>query len=211
MKTVKAVRVIFEVGDTTLDGYQKPDGTYSMSRNGLVVLGILIGDSTGKKYAKPILEADKSSRELTKIQGQSASAKLMSLETFSAIVLAYAEIGNEKCKAIIFACFAESIERRLDNAFGKIRTEEERNERLKNRQSHREDFHPKFTAWLKLDGCEGTEYAIRVNEFKRVLGLPISSVDEYDSKELRKLDVAYIKYDVLRTTGLPHSRVLELI
>lgn len=211
MKTTKAVPVNFEIGDTTLDGYQLPNGNYAMSQNGLEVLGIRIRNSTGRKYAKPILEADKSSRNLTKIEGQSASAKLISLETFSAIVLAYAEIGNEKCKSIVFACFAESIERRLDSAFGKVRTEEERNERLKNRQSHREDFHPKFTAWLKLDGCEGSQYAIEVNNFKRTLKLPVVPVDEYDSKQLRILDVAYIKYDVLRTTGLSHSRVLELI
>jgi len=159
MKTSKAIPVRFDIGDTTLDGYQLPNGEYAMSQNGLEVLGIRVRNSTGQKYAKPILEADNSSRNLTKIEGQSASAKLMRLETFSAIVLAYAELGNEKCKSIIFACFAESIERRLDNAFGKVRTEEERNERLKNRQCHREDFHPKFTAWLKLDGCMGNGYA----------------------------------------------------
>ena len=93
-QTVKAVRKNFLMGTTELDGYQMPNGDYKMSRNGLLTLDIQIGNSTGKKYAQPILEADPSSLNLTKIEGQSASAKLMSLETFSAIVLEYAKIGN---------------------------------------------------------------------------------------------------------------------
>jgi hypothetical protein len=173
-------------------------------------LQILPGDSTGKKHFKPLLEASPSHVDRTKIEGNNAIAKVVHIELFKAIVAKYAELGNKSCSSLVAACFAEALERRADSAFGKVRTEEERNERLKNRQSHREDFHPKFTAWLKLDGCEGKDYAIQVNNFKQKLGLPIASVNEYDSKQLRVLDVAYIKYDTLRTTGMGHTDVIGL-
>ena len=133
-QTVKAIRATIKLGNIELDVYQMPDGKYKMSRNGLRILDVLIGDSTGKKYAEPLLAADKSSGELVKIEGQSASAKLMSLETFSAIILEYAKLGNSKCQAVVFASFAESLERRADVAFTVERTEIERNEVFASRQ-----------------------------------------------------------------------------
>jgi hypothetical protein len=53
-----------------------------MSQNGCKTLDILIGDSTGKKYAKPLINKDILCSELSKIEGQNASARLMSLNTF---------------------------------------------------------------------------------------------------------------------------------
>lgn len=208
----KALRATIKLGDTELDCYQMPDGDYWFSQNQMKEqLQILPGDSTGKKHFKPLLDASPSRVDRTKIEGNNAIAKVIHIELFKEVVAKYAELGNKSCIALVAACFAEALERRADLAFGKVRTEEERNERLKNRQCHREDFHPKFTAWLKLDGCEGNGYAIEVNNFKRLLKLPIETVNNYDSSQLRKLDVAYIKYDTLRTTGMKHSQVLDLI
>jgi hypothetical protein len=208
----RAVRATITLGDIELDCYQMPDGDYWFSQNQMKEqLQILPGDSTGKKYFKPLLEASPLRVDRTKIEGNNAIAKVVHIDLFKEIVAKYAELGNKSCSALVAACFAEALERRADIAFGKVRTEEERNERIKNRQCHREDFHPKFTTWLKLDGVEGNGYAIEVNNFKRLLGLPIESVNSYDSKQLRKLDVAYIKYDTLRTAGMKHEQVINSI
>jgi hypothetical protein len=210
--TQKAIRATITLGDIELDCYQMPDGTYWFSQNQMKEqLQILPGNSTGKKHFKPLLEASPSHVDRTKIEGNNAVAKVVHIDLFKVIVSKYAELGNKSCSSLVAACFAEALERRADSAFGIKRTEEERNQRLIERQSCREDFHPKFTAWLKLDGCEGKQYAIEVNSFKRVLGLPIAPVDTYDSAQLRILDVAYIRYDTLRTTGLSHSQVLKSI
>lgn len=130
--TIKAVKATIKLGDIELDGYQLPNGDYAMSQNGCKTLDILIGNSTGKKYAKPLILKDNLCGELAKIEGQNASARLMSLDTFSAIVNIYgSQLNNKKCQAVMFACFAEAIEKRLDKAFDVQRSDEERNERMK--------------------------------------------------------------------------------
>jgi hypothetical protein len=129
----KAKKAIIKLGDIQLEGYQLPDGSYAMSQNGCKALDILIGDSTGKKYAKPLLALDNLSVEKVHVEGTNALARLMGMETFCTIVSAYAQLGNKKCQAVAFSCLVESLERRLDHAFNIQRTEEERNDRLQTR------------------------------------------------------------------------------
>lgn len=208
----KAARATIVLGDIELDCLQFPDGSYHFYVNQIRdQLAIYASDSTGKKYLKPLLESSSNQVNSAKVEGDNRLLKSYSIDIVTQAIAIYARLGNEKCVAVAVACMAEALERRADAAFGVERTEEERNQRLTDRQNHREDFHPKFTAWLKLDGCEGSQYAIEVNNFKRTLGLPIAPVNEYDSKQLRMLDVAYIKYDVLRTTGMMHDEVLKLV
>lgn len=207
--TQKAVRATIILGDIELDCLQFPDGKYHFYVNQLRdQLAIYASDSTGKKYLQPLLEASFSQVNSVRVEGDKRLLKSYSIGIVTQAIGIYAALGNQKCMAVAIACMAEALERRADAAFGITRTEQERNQRLIDRQSHREDFHSKFTAWLKLDGVEGGEYAIKVNNFKRILGLPIASVNEYNSKQLRKLDVAYIEYNTLRTTGMSHNQVL---
>ncbi len=132
---IKVVKTVITITETlTLDGYQKPDGSYCLSANGMrESLNVLLTDKTGKKYAQPIL--DKASREAEKgkIDGNNSSIRLINLDSALEIIQVYAQLGNKECQALVFACFAETIERRLDNAFGVKRTEENRNKRLKAR------------------------------------------------------------------------------
>ncbi len=81
MKTTKAIRSTITVGDNNLDCYQMPDGSRKLSGKGLESLGISLGNSTGKKYARPLVLADNPQGKLTKIEGNNASAKLISLDT----------------------------------------------------------------------------------------------------------------------------------
>jgi hypothetical protein len=133
------------------------------------------------------------------------------LPDFERLLRKLDKAGNKAAEQMVDDLVGLSMHQLFSDAFGQKFEKEERQAWLVDRQSHREDFHPKFTAWLKSDGCKDIQYAIEVNNFKYALGLPKASVDTYDSKQLRKLDVAYIKYDVLRTTGLSHSRALELV
>lgn len=211
MLTQKAVRATIVLGDIELDCLQYPDGSYHFYSNQLEhQLNIRARNQTGKKYLQPLLDGNSKRVTSAKVEGSQSMLKAYSIDLATQAIAIYASLGNQKCMAVAIACMAEALERRADAAFGVKRTEEERNQRLIDRQAHREDFHPKFTAWLKSDGCEGTQYAIEVNSFKRLLGLPIASVNEYDSKQLRVLDVAYIKYDVLRTTGMSHLQAVRL-
>ena len=131
-------------------------------QNQVKSLDILIGDSTGKKYAKPLILKDNLSGEKVKVEGSNASARLMSLETFSEIVLAYAQLGNKKCQALVFACFSESLERRADKAFDVARSEEEYNQRLEQRlkgKATRRTLTDAIKTYIEANNLENTNYA----------------------------------------------------
>jgi hypothetical protein len=128
---IKATRATITLGDIEVDGYQLPDGAYKVSTQTFKdTLDSLIGDSTGKKYLKPILEASCSIVKNVKIEGYNRSIVMYGLDTFSEVIAAYASLGNKKAIAILIACMSETLERRFDNAFGILRSEEERNARF---------------------------------------------------------------------------------
>ena len=212
--TQKAVRAVIELGSIELDCYQMPDGSYSYGIEYLAKLidkdKTILSDKKSPYLLKTLLGEDKTSQTV-KIDGIGYTYKSISQSQFGKALGSLARLGHSKAVAILEATFEEALERRADIAHQKVRTEQEYNERLDERQNHREDFHPKFTDWLKSDGCEGAWYGAEVNNLKRILSLPIISVDLYDAKQLRKLDVAYIKYDVLRTTGMTHQAALKVI
>ena len=60
-------------------------------------------------------------------------AKLISVPDASLVWLHFALNGNELAQGLLVACTIEAIERRADKAFGRIVTEQERNEKLKSR------------------------------------------------------------------------------
>lgn len=147
-----AYRVTLVIADMEFDGYQTESGIYAFSHNGCESLGIRPRNQTGKKYAQPLLEADPLYRNLFRIAGNNASVKLISLDTFLLICAEYAKIGNEKCIALGIACLGEALERRFDSAFGKVRTEAERNDRLKSRMMGklaRREFTDALSDYLK--------------------------------------------------------------
>jgi hypothetical protein len=115
---MKAQKSTLAIGDIVLDCYMKPDGSFAFTANQLKSLDILIGDSTGKKYAQPLLIKENPTGEVSKIEGTNASVKLIGLDTFAAIIQAYAVLGNQKCMALCIAAMAESLESRASAAFG---------------------------------------------------------------------------------------------
>ncbi len=131
MTNIKAIRANIKLGDIEIEGYQMPNGEYKVSQQTFKnTLDSLIGNSTGKKYLKPILEASSSIVRGVKIDGYNRPIVMYGLETFSDVVAVYAQLGNQKAIAILVACVAESLERRFDTAFNIHRTEEERNQRF---------------------------------------------------------------------------------
>jgi hypothetical protein len=217
--TQKAIRATITLGDIELDCYQMPDGSYGYSFVWLANLidrdKSILSDKKSPYYLDSLVRSAGGkgfTSQSTSVKGISKSKfKFVDSRTLMLILDSLVKLGHQNVLNLLTACAIESLERRADAAHKKVRTEQEYNERLEERQNHREDFHPKYTSWLKQDGCEGKQYAIEVNSFKRVLGLPIAPVDTYDSKQLRALDVAYIRYDTLRTTGMNHHQVLKTI
>ena len=131
---IKAVRATIKLGDIEIVGYQLPDGTYKVSQQTFKdTLDSLIGNSTGKKYLKPLLDNSSSMVDAVKVEGYNRPIKMYGLDTFSEGVSVYAKLGNKKAVAILVACMSEALERRFDTAFGIVRSEEERNTRMQAR------------------------------------------------------------------------------
>lgn len=210
---VKAVRATIKLGDIDLDCYQMPDGSYWFSQNQLEIsLDIRTRNQTGKTHLKPLLEASPSHRNQIKIVGNNATAKVLHIDLVTQAIGIYAGLGNQKCMAIAIACMAEALERRADSVFGKIRTEQERNERLKARVQHKTQFHPLYTQWLKQDGIsEGWQYAAKVNELKQRSGLPLVPIGEFDSMQMQRFNSAEIIYDAIRRSGMSHESALKMV
>ncbi len=208
--TPKAVIAQVPFGKFGMEGLMREDdGTFGIAIPQLVSHDLVPPNRSLKQLNKLYNTAFQSHQWRTTLNPKAINVIL--LPDFERLLFELALTGNQPAQAMVRDLVGLSMHQLFSDAFGQKFEKEERQTWLIDRQNHREDFHPKFTAWLKLDGCEGNQYAIEVNNFKRILKLPFVPVDEYDSKQLRILDVAYIKYDVLRTTGLSHSRVLELI
>jgi hypothetical protein len=225
--TPKAVIAQVSIGNLSLEGLMAEDGTYGIAMpqlspmlniplknsrryiSGLLIPKLTITETT-KLEAVPIQDSQKLLRKW-RTTLNSKAVDVILLADFERLLRKLDKAGNKQAEQMVDDLVGLSMHQLFSDAFGLKFEKEERQAFLIDRQSHREDFHPKFTSWLKLDGCEGNQYAIEVNSFKRTLGLPIIPVDEYNSSQLRKLDVAYIKYDVLRTTGMSHNDVLKLV
>lgn len=210
--TTKAIKATIKLGGIELDCYQMPDGHYGFSQNQMKEqLQILPGDRTGKKYLKPLLEARPSLVEVIKLEGNNATAKVLHIDLFKEAVGVYAVLGNARCLSILTACFAEALERRADAAFGVIRTEQERNDKIEARIDHADGWRKNFTRWQKIDGCESNrDYAARVRELKSAARLPVDiGIADYTSKEVKVMTNAEVIYDAFRRKGLTHEEALR--
>jgi hypothetical protein len=139
MTEMKATRSTIPLGTKQLDGFMLPDGSYRMSQTqaaesvGLTernareflqskALKSLLGE--GYTPAISDIEADpEQSRGGSRIRA-------LSLDAVSAYWLWQAYRGNKQALSLCMGLLTESLERRFDAAFGVIRTEDERNDRL---------------------------------------------------------------------------------
>jgi len=205
----RAVIAQVPVGNSSIEGLMAEDGTFGIAVPQLVSYN-LVPPNRSLKQVKALYSIDISSHQW-RTELNSKAVNVILLSDFERLLRKLDKAGNKQAEQMVDDLVGLSLHQLFSDAHKVKFEQEERQAYLIDRQCHREDFHPKFTAWLKLDGCMGNGYAIEVNNFKRLLGLPIESVNSYDSKQLRKLDVAYIKYDTLRTTGMKHSQVISSI
>jgi hypothetical protein len=135
-ESIKATRATVAIGGLTVDGFMLPDGTYRMSQT-------QAAETVGKDEinARRFL----SSKNINAIRGEGYTPDSIEVESLSDkrgqtrfnalpldVVTAYwlyqSSQGNQKALALVWALLSESLERRFDDAFGMVRTEQERNE-----------------------------------------------------------------------------------
>jgi hypothetical protein len=141
----KAVRTKITLGDIELDVFQLPDGEYRYSQT-QAFISIADEEYDTKQAAKRYIEICTSKKaqhlsvptlqtyEKTKIEGENQVVKLISQADIMSFWAMAAFLGHTKALGLLMACGIEALERRADAAFGVIRDEEERNDRMAARQ-----------------------------------------------------------------------------
>lgn len=138
--TTKAQRAAIAIGNISINVYMLPDGSYRLAgRNITDAIEARPGSLTEKMGVKSLKDLPSNGLSLY----EKSSIKSVTGESFIPVSIDIAvqywrmmdKAGNELAGALIDALIAESIERRADAAFGKIRSEEEYNERIKSRMA----------------------------------------------------------------------------
>ena len=135
-KSIKATRATVAIGDLTVDAFMLPDGSYRMSQTQLAeavgkdeinarrfLTSKSINAIRGESYTPDSIEVSSSNE----IRGQTRFNALP-LDVVTAYWLYQSSQGNKQALALVWALLSESLERRFDDAFGVVRTEQERND-----------------------------------------------------------------------------------
>lgn len=136
----KAIRAEILLGDIPLEVFMLPGGEYRLLQS-QVEQCVKATERSFRNFL-----ASKSPYLLPYIGFKTGNSKLsikdapskitpVPIEVAVAFWTKEAMVGNQLALALVAACAAEAVERRADTAFGKDRTEQERNERIKIRMA----------------------------------------------------------------------------
>lgn len=129
-QTVKAVRALIHVGDTSIECFRLPTGHYEYGIEALAQIAgkdkKILSDKKSPYLLKALLGGDKTSQSV-KVEGIGYTYKTITQVQLGVALAALARMGHTEALAILTASFEESLERRADAAFAVERTEEERN------------------------------------------------------------------------------------
>ena len=134
-KSIKATRTTVAIGRFTVDAFMLPDGCYRMSQT---QAADLVGLS--ERNAREFLD----SKTFERLAGEGYTPAIFDIDSeqsrgqsrFRGLPLEVVVIywvyqcyrGNKQAFSLLIALATESLERRFDNAFGVVRTEQERND-----------------------------------------------------------------------------------
>ena len=134
-ESIKANRATVAIGALTVDAFMLPDGSYRMSQT---QSADLVGLS--ERNAREFLD----SKTFERLAGEGYTPAIFDIDSeqsrgqsrFRGLPLEVVVIywvyqcyrGNKQAFSLLIALATESLERRFDNAFGVVRTEQERND-----------------------------------------------------------------------------------
>lgn len=107
-----------------------------------------------------------------------------------------------------------SLHQLFCDSFGIKFEAEDRQRWLQERQTHKEQFHPLLTVWLKQDAdgdSSRVDWGLEINRFKQAVKLPLKPVEQYDYAQLSALNRAEASYDSMRKVGASHEKAIEVL
>jgi len=138
--TTKAKRAVIKLGDIELDVFQLPDGKYGYTYQWIAEMierdKQILSDKKSPFYipklTKGLLSIGKFSQTVS-VENISGTYRYLTSEQLLNVFSSLIELGYNQFTPMLVSCAVEALERRADNAFGIMRTEEERNDRLQAR------------------------------------------------------------------------------
>lgn len=208
---MKAQITPVQIGSQTIDGLMDDRGKFYVAvSQANERLEFTAHQNHASRQVKAILGKDFQHTKLkTEINPNAVAA--MDLKTFEVLLAKLDRSGNKKAQDFRDSLVGLALTQLFSDAFGIKLEAEDRQEYLRNRETNKKQFHPLFTSWLKIDGCEGIQYAIQVKRFKMAAGLPLEPVTEYDTDQLWTMNKAEIVYNAMRKIGKDHKEALSVL
>jgi len=171
-ESIKATRATVAIGGLTVDAFMLPDGSYRMSQTqaseavGLSRQNVsdflrsnAIKTLLGEGYTSPISGNEQIEIESEGDKRGQSRFNSVPLEVVGAYWLWQSYRGNKKALSLCIGSIIESLERRFDDAFGVVITEQERNRRLSQRNSQLEQDLAKLGEGFAIDADKDREIA----------------------------------------------------
>jgi hypothetical protein len=197
-ESIKATRATVAIGALTVDAFMLPDGSYRMSQiqaseavglSGRNVFDFLRSNALktllGEGYTDSVFESEQIEIESEGDKRGQSRFNSLPLEIVGAYWLWQSYRGNKKALSLCMALIIESLERRFDDAFGVVITEQERNRRLSQRNSQLERDLVNLGEGFALDADKDREIAYLTSLLKdngiEPYGLPSADRNEGDN------------------------------
>ena len=171
-ESIKATRATVAIGGLTVDAFMLPDGSYRMSQiqaseavglSGRNVFDFLRSNALktllGEGYTDSVFESEQIEIESEGDKRGQSRFNSLPLEIVGAYWLWQSYRGNKKALSLCMALIIESLERRFDDAFGVVISEQERNRRLSQRNSQLEQDLAKLGEGFAIDADKDREIA----------------------------------------------------
>jgi hypothetical protein len=205
----KAIVAEVKIGTLSIEGLMLPDGTFAVGVSQLSELN-LVPHKNSSRDLKAILgngfQFLTASSELNP-----KKVNILTLPQVEQVVLELAIRGNEAAQTLLRALVGLSLQQLFCDSFGMRFESQDRQDWLTARQQARKNFRPKFTDWLKADGCVGVQYPVEVNRFKSAVNLPKETIDTYDTEQITVWKDSQVEYNMARRLGLSHQEALIAI
>jgi hypothetical protein len=208
-----------KIGHLSLEGLLFDDGRFGVAvpQIGVKFLNQDIQNTTARDL-KRLLGKDSKTSRIEFIECRTAFNKnktlALNLEDFQKIITLLDRAGHKPAQDFRDALFGLSLHQLFCDAFGVKFEAEDRQQWMISRQTHRENFHPLLTQWLKADaGGDSSKvcWGKAVNYFKAAAGLPITPVEQYNYAQLAKMNIAEAMYNQARSLGFTHEKALDSI
>jgi hypothetical protein len=205
----KAIVAEVKLGTVSIEGLMLPDGTFAVAASQLAELN-LVRQNQASRDLKSILGKDfpfdTASSELN-----SKKVNILTLPQVEMVITQLAFKGNQVAQQLMLALIGLSLQQLFCDSFGMRFESQDRQDWLTTRQQARVNFRPKFTDWLKQDGCVGVQYAVEVNRFKSAVNLPKENLDTYDTEQITVWKDSQVEYNMARKLGLTHQQAIAAI